>query len=187
MHGQHAVPECLRVAWRWEYHTLSMRRWDYNTLSGRCWEYDALSVHWEHDSLSAAHCEYDTLSAVWLCHYATIMLTTARWGAIKKTTISDTDDCRLTTWVNSASTAPPIGLPPKMAKFCHTSNRLLVGHWCRRAQLRLYFNFSASNWLVSWSHNKGSQALGGFPPKGLSLRWCFLLKRQDSFADPCLC
>jgi hypothetical protein len=30
--------------------------------------------------------------------------------------------------VNSASLAPLIGLPPKMAKFCHTFNRLEVGH-----------------------------------------------------------
>jgi hypothetical protein len=47
------------------------------------------------------------------------------------------------TILNSASTAAPIGLPPKMAKFDHTSNRLLVGHQCRRAPLWLYFNFSA--------------------------------------------
>ncbi len=39
----------------------------------------------------------------------------------------------LTTFVNSASTAVPIGLPPKMAKFLHTSNRLLVGRWCCHA------------------------------------------------------
>jgi hypothetical protein len=45
---------------------------------------------------------------------------------MKKTTISDTDDRRLMTLVNSASTAPPIGLLPMMAEFCHTSNRLLV-------------------------------------------------------------
>jgi hypothetical protein len=75
------------------------------------------------------------------------MLTVARQGATKKTTISNTDDCRLTTLVNSASTALPIGLPPKMAEFCHTSNRLLVGHQRRRALLRLYFNSSAvSRW-----------------------------------------
>ncbi len=103
-------------------------------------------------SLSAARCKYDTLSAIWLCYYATIMLTAARWEATKKTTISNTDDCQLTicltTLVNSASMAPPIGLLPKMAKFCHTSNRLLVGRWCRRAPLWLYFNSSANSWLV---------------------------------------
>ncbi len=68
-----------------------------------------------------------------------IMLTAA---ATKKTTISDTDDHQLTTLVNSASTAPLIGLPPKGAKFWHTSNRLLVGPQCHRALLRLYFNSS---------------------------------------------
>jgi hypothetical protein len=45
------------------------------------------------------------------------MLTAARQGATKKTTISDTDDRRLMTLVNSASMAPPIGLLSKMAKF----------------------------------------------------------------------
>jgi hypothetical protein len=54
-------------------------------------------------------------------------LTTAWQGATEKKTIGDTDNRRLTTLVNSTSTAPPIGLPLKMAKFCNTSNRLLVG------------------------------------------------------------
>jgi hypothetical protein len=49
-------------------------------------------------------------------------------GATKKVTINNTDDRRLTTLVNSALTTPLIGLPLKIAKFCHTSNRLLVGH-----------------------------------------------------------
>jgi hypothetical protein len=35
---------------------------------------------------------------------------------------------KTTTLVKSVSTAAPIGLPPKMAEFCHTSARLLVGH-----------------------------------------------------------
>jgi hypothetical protein len=50
-----------------------------------------------------------------------IMLTVA---ATKRTTI--TDDHQLTDLVNSASTALPIGLPPKGAKFCHILNILLV-------------------------------------------------------------
>jgi hypothetical protein len=49
-------------------------------------------------------------------------------GDYEKITIGDTDDRRFTTIVNSASTALLIGLPPKGAKFRHTSNRLLVGH-----------------------------------------------------------
>ncbi len=66
-----------------------------------------------------------------------------------------------------------IGLPPKMAEFFHTCNRLLVGRRRRRALLRLYFNSSVVSWLVGWLvvdgwsvHNEGSRALGGFPPKG---------------------
>jgi hypothetical protein len=69
----------------------------------------------------------------------------------QKTTIGNTDNCQQTTLVNSASTALPIFLPPKMAKFCHTSNRLLVGHQCRHALSRLYFNSSASSRSVDWS------------------------------------
>jgi hypothetical protein len=69
-------------------------------------------------------------------------------GGNKTTTIRNTDNHRLTTLVNSASMAAPIGLPPKMAEFCHTSNRLLVGGWCRRALSLLYFNSSANGWLV---------------------------------------
>jgi hypothetical protein len=48
-------------------------------------------------------------------------------AATKIKPIGDYDDRRFTTIVNSASTVLPIGLLPKMAKFCHTSNRLLVG------------------------------------------------------------
>ncbi len=115
--------------------------------------------------------------------------------ATKTKPIGNYDDCQFTIILNSTSTAAPIGLPPKMAKFCHTSNRLLVGRWHRRALLQLYFNSSAvSRWSLvigcwslvvgrwslivgRWSlgvghalvHNKGSQALGGFPPKGKML------------------
>jgi hypothetical protein len=87
------------------------------------------------------------------------MLTAA---ATKTKPIGDDDDRRFTIIVNSTSTAAPIGLPPKMAEFCHTPNRLLLGRQCRRALLRLYFNSSATGWLVGWSvGNKGCRALGG--------------------------
>jgi hypothetical protein len=115
-------------------------------------------------------------------HYATLTA-----AATKTKLIGDYDDRQFTIIVNSTSTAALIGLPPKMAEFCHTSNRLLLGCQCRRALLWLYFNSSAVSrlvgrsarwsvvwpvgWFVGWSvgqlvHNKGSQALGGFPPKG---------------------
>ena len=141
----------------WEYISYSHGRWDYYSLSRWRWEYDALSMRWEHDSLSIARCEYETFSAICLCYYATIMLTAAWRGATKKTTIDDTDNCQLTTLVNSASTTPPIGLPPKGAKFCHTSNILLVGCWCRHTLSWHYFTSSVvvGCWLV---HNKGCQA-----------------------------
>jgi hypothetical protein len=45
----------------------------------------------------------------------------------KTTTIGDTDNRQLKTFVNSTSTAPPISLPPMGAEFCHTLNILLVG------------------------------------------------------------
>jgi hypothetical protein len=70
---------------------------------------------------------------------------------MKTKTIGDDDDCRFTIIVNSASTAAPIGLPPKKAEFCHTSNRSLLGRQCRRALLRLYLNSSATGQsAVGW-------------------------------------
>ena len=89
-----------------------------------------------------------------LCYYATLTA-----AATKTKPIGDDDDCRFTIIVNSASTAVPIGLPPKMAEFCHTSNRLLLGRQCCRALLRLYFNSSATG--RSPVGNKGCRALGG--------------------------
>ncbi len=73
--------------------------------------------------------------------------------ATKTKPIGNYDNCQFTTIVNSASTAVPIGLPLKMAKFCHTSNRLLVGCQCHRALWRLYFNSSAVSQLlvIGWS------------------------------------
>jgi hypothetical protein len=85
------------------------------------------------------------------------MLTAA---ATKTKPIGDDDDCQFTIIVNSASTAAPIGLLPKMVKFCHTSNRLLLVRQCRHALLWMYFNSSATGrrsvvgqWLVAgwWS------------------------------------
>jgi hypothetical protein len=69
--------------------------------------------------------------------HVTIMLTAARWAATKKKTIGDTNDCRFTTLVKNASMELPIGLPLKMGEFCHTFNRLLVGHQCRCALWQL--------------------------------------------------
>ncbi len=81
-----------------------------------------------------------------LSYYATLTAV-----AMKTKLIGDDDDRRFTIIVNSASTAAPIGLPPKMAEFRHTPNRLLLGHQCRRALLRPYFNSSAT----------GRSAVGG--------------------------
>jgi hypothetical protein len=77
------------------------------------------------------------------CYYATLTA-----AATKTKPIGDDDDCRFMIIVNSASTAAPIGLPPKMAKFCHTSNRSLLVHQCRSALLWLYFNSSATGWWL---------------------------------------
>jgi hypothetical protein len=84
------------------------------------------------------------------------MLTVA---ATETKPIGDCDDCRFMIIVNSVSMAAPIGLPPKMAKFCHTSNRSLLARGRRRALLRLYFNSSATGWRSAG--NKGCRALGG--------------------------
>jgi hypothetical protein len=84
------------------------------------------------------------------------MLTAA---ATKTKPIGDSDDRRFTIIVNSVSIAAPIGLPPKMAEFCHTSNRSLLGCQRCRALLRLYFNSSATG--RSPVENEGFRALGG--------------------------
>jgi hypothetical protein len=81
-----------------------------------------------------------------LCYYTTLIA-----AATKKKPIGDDVDRQFTIIINSASTAAPIGLPPKMAEFCHTPNRLLLGRQCRRALLWLYFNSSAT----------GRSAVGG--------------------------
>jgi hypothetical protein len=52
------------------------------------------------------------------------MLTAA---ATKTKPIDNYEDYQFTIIINSASMTAPIGPPPKMAEFCHTSNRLLVG------------------------------------------------------------
>ncbi len=108
-----------------------------------------------------------------LCYYATLTA-----AATKTKPIGDDGDCRFTIIVNSASTAVPIGLPPKMAEFCHTSNRWLLVRQCRRALLWLYFNSSATGrlavggrWSVGWWSvgNKGCRALGGSLQKDNSI------------------
>ncbi len=83
----------------------------------------------------------------------------------KQQSAINTDDCRLTTLVNCASTALLIGLPLKGAKFCHTSNILLVGRQCCRALSRLYYNSSVSgHWSLVvglWSLAVGRGLLVG--------------------------
>ncbi len=124
----------------WEYHTLSGQRWGYDALS--CTksmllsapESMMLSACAESMKVSALPVESMILSAPF---DPVIMLTVAWQVATKKTTIGNTDDRHFTTWFNSASTTVPISLPLKMAKFCHTSNRLLVGRQCCRALWRL--------------------------------------------------
>jgi hypothetical protein len=128
---------------------------------------DALSASAESIILSGPPAEsmISTLSTVWSYYFA--MLTA---GATKKTTIGDTYNCRLRTLVNSASTAPPIGLPPKGTKFCHTSNILLVGHQCLHALLRLCFNSSARGWSVGQSVGQSVGRLFGWSV-GRSVGW----------------
>ncbi len=77
---------------------------------------------------------------------------------MKTKRIGDYDDRVFTIIVNSASKAAQVGLPPKMAEFCHTSNRLLLGCQRRRALLLLYFNSSATGRSVG---NKGCRSLRG--------------------------
>ncbi len=143
----HADTLSVLLSMCWKYHTLSAAGWgarcEYQrVLRVSYWQCHTLSMHWEHHSCW----EYDT-------HMLRVSysqrLTPA---ATKKTTRGNCQYHILTTLVNSVSTAPPIGLPPKEAKFCHNLNILLVGHQRCRALLQLYFNSSAVGWLVvSWT------------------------------------
>ncbi len=132
-HRQHTVPVCLRVASAGgaESIILSAGGVESMMLSARAESMDPLSTGADSIILSAPPAESMILSALF---GHVIMLTVA---AMKKSTIGNTDDRRFMTIVNSASTAALIGLPPKMAEFCHTSNRLLVGHRCCCALLQL--------------------------------------------------
>jgi hypothetical protein len=94
-------------------------------------------------------------------------------AATKTKPVGDDDDRQFTIIVNSASTAAPIGLPPKMAEFCHTPNKLLLGRQCRRALLRLYFDSSATGRSVG---NKGCRALGGSLQKDMKTATLRLLE-----------
>jgi hypothetical protein len=131
------MPKCLQVAsvGGTESIILSAGSAESNILSAGGAESMMLSACAESMIVSALPADSMILSAPFDC---VIMLTryyimVAQGGATKKATIGNTDDCQLMTLVYSASTVPPIGLPQKGAKFCHISNRLLVGHQCRRA------------------------------------------------------
>ncbi len=58
-----------------------------------------------------------------LCYYATTLTA----AATKTKPIGDDDDCQFTIIVNSASTAAPIGLPPKMAEFLPHFQQIVAG------------------------------------------------------------
>ncbi len=89
-----------------------------------------------------------------------MLLRYANSGGYKNKPIGNCDDCWFTIIVNSVSMAAPIGLLPRMAKFCHTSNRLLLGRQRCRALLRLYFDSSATGWLVG-NENCYAMTFGG--------------------------
>ncbi len=115
------------------------------------------------ESMILSRWEYHTLSG-----YVTVVAT-------RKTTIGNHQYRQLTTLVNSTSTLPPIGLLPKGAKFCHTSNILLVGCWCCRAWSRLYLYSSAAGWLLivgqlSVGPQLGLPGFRRFPSKRINTR-----------------
>ncbi len=110
-----------------------------------------------------------------------VLLRYANSGGYKNKPIGDDDDRRFTIIVNGASTAAPICLPPKMAEFCHTSNRSLLVRQCRRALLRLYFNFSATGWRSAvggqWSVVGGRWSVVGGRWSVVGGRWSVVVGR----------
>ncbi len=101
---------------------------------------ESISMRWEYHTLSIIL----SACAESITHAESIILSAADSGGYKKTIIGNCQYYRLTTLVNSTSTTLPNGLLPKGAKFCHTSNILLVGCQRRCALSRLYFNSSAA-------------------------------------------
>ncbi len=155
MHCWCAVPVCLRVASVGSIESIILSSGGAESIilsAGGAESMDTLSAGAESIILSVLLAESMILSAL----FGHVITLTA--VARKKTTIGNTDDDRFTTLVNSTSTAPPIGLPPNGAKFCHTLNILLLRRQCRRALLWLYFNSSAVGqsvgrsvgWSVGW-------------------------------------
>ncbi len=109
------MPACLQVASvsGTESFILSAGGAESMMLSASTESMDNLSAGNESIILSVLSTESMILSALF-GHFIMLIAT-----ATKKT-IANTDDHRLTTLVNSTSTALPTGLPPKGAKFCHT-------------------------------------------------------------------
>jgi hypothetical protein len=132
MHPRCTVPVCLQIASSGsaESIVLSVGGAESIILSAFGAKRLMLSVCAESMIVSAPPAETMILSAPF---DSVIMLTAVQQVATKQTTICNTDDHLFTTVVNSTSMAAPIGLPPKMAEFCHSSSRLLVGHQRRCA------------------------------------------------------
>jgi hypothetical protein len=172
VHRQCAVPKYLRFASAdgAESIILSVGGPESIILSASSAESMMLSACDESMIVSVLPAKSMILSVLFDCvTYSTNTQTVVRRGATKKTTISNTDNCQLTTWVNSASTAPPIGLPPKGAESCHTSNRLLVWGFDAAVPYRRCNSIPCGQlvvcwwvgWSVGWSvgrlvHHKGS-------------------------------
>jgi hypothetical protein len=146
MHRERAVLVCLRVASAGGAENIILSAGVAETiiLSAGGAESMMLSACAESMIVLVPPTESMILSVPFDC----VITLTGNVGGNGKTTISDTGDHRLTILVDSASTVVPIGLLPKMAEFCHTSNRLLVGCRCGRALWRLYFNSSVCSQLV---------------------------------------
>ncbi len=123
MHCQCAMPVCLQDASARgaESIILSAGSAESMMLSASAESMDTLSTGADSITLSAPPAESMILSVLF---GHVIMLIAA---ATKKTTISNTDDCQLKTLVNSASTAPPTGLPPKGAEFLPHFEHIVSG------------------------------------------------------------
>ncbi len=117
------MPKCLRVASAGSAESiiLSAGSTESMMLSACTERMDTLSAGAESIILSAPPAESMILSSVSSCYYAMLTATLR-----KKQQSAILISCRLRTLVNSTSTAALVGLPPKEAEFCYTSNRLLV-------------------------------------------------------------
>jgi hypothetical protein len=124
MHHQRAMPEGLRVALAGGAGSIILSEGSAESMMlSTCAESIILSVPGAESAESIILSVLPAESMIPSALFGRVI--TLNSGGYKKTTIGNIDNRQLITLDNCASTALLIGLPPKMAKFCH----IVSGAW----------------------------------------------------------